>query len=95
MRELGREDDATLLFKDLKGFGLGHIGSPARIDYFATSLPNLLVFDEDLQERRDAENHLLVAMACHGLGETAEARTHLAAGPVADHQANFLRGVLA
>ena len=49
----------------------------ARIDYFATSLPNLLVFEEDLQARRDAENHLLMALAFHGLGETAAARSAL------------------
>lgn len=89
--ELGRTANATTLFEDLKAFALGNIGSPATIDYFATSLPNLLVFDEDLQGRRDAENHLLVALACHGLGECAESRAHLERSPVADHQSEFLR----
>jgi hypothetical protein len=50
----------------------------AKIDYFATSLPSLLVFDEDLQARRDAENHLLLALAHHGLGEADAARSALA-----------------
>jgi hypothetical protein len=77
LRELGRETEARALFADLKRFASERLGRPARIDYFATSLPNLLVFEEDLQARRDAEQHLLIALACHGLGEAAEATTHL------------------
>ena len=49
----------------------------ATIDYFATSLPNLLVFEEDLQARRDAENHLLRALAFCGLGDSVSARSAL------------------
>jgi tetratricopeptide (TPR) repeat protein len=69
LRELGRENEATEVFLALKAFGESCLGVAAKIDYFATSLPNLLVFDEDLQGRRDAEAHLLIAMANHGLGE--------------------------
>ena len=49
---------------------------PAVIDYFATSLPNLLVFEEDLKARRDAEADLIAALAQHGLGQREEARAH-------------------
>ena len=77
LRELGREDDARAIFSDLKAFAETKLKEVAKIDYFATSLPNLLVFDEDLQARRDAENHLLLALAHHGLGETAAARSAL------------------
>lgn len=78
LRALGREADATKVFADLRAFATARLGEPATIDYFATSLPNLLVFEEDLQARRDAEQHLLLALAAHGLGDTALARTHLA-----------------
>ncbi len=78
LRELGREAEATQLFTELRAYGATRIGRPAQIDYFATSLPNLLVFEENLQARRDAENHLLVALAAHGLGEQAAAIEHLA-----------------
>ena len=74
LRELGSEDDARAIFADLKNFAETKLKETAKIDYFATSLPNLLVFDEDLQARRDAENELLLALAHHGLGETAAAR---------------------
>ncbi len=78
LRELGREDDARALFADLKSFAEAKLGEPAKIDYFATSLPNLLVFDEDLQARRDAESHLLMGFALHGLGDADTARASLA-----------------
>jgi hypothetical protein len=77
LRELGREDQSRALFEDLLAFARSRLGRPAAIDYFATSLPNLLVFDEDLQARRDAENQLLIALAAHGLGRTDEARSAL------------------
>ncbi|TWU67099.1 Tetratricopeptide repeat protein [Crateriforma conspicua] len=86
MCELGQRDEAAALFTQLRQFANEKIGEPAKIDYFATSLPNLLVFDEELQCRRDAENHFLAALACHGLCQCsadevetlmANAETHL------------------
>lgn len=74
LRELGREEEARALFANLKTFAETKIKENAGIDYFATSLPNLLVFEEYLQARRDSENHLLLALALHGLGEDAAAR---------------------
>lgn len=67
LRELGREEEARRLFADLRDYGATRVGQPAKIDYFATSLPNLLVFEEDLQARRDAEHHLLAALGARGL----------------------------
>ncbi|MCA9237012.1 MAG: DUF5107 domain-containing protein [Planctomycetales bacterium] len=69
LRELGRQDESQALFRALRDFAEQRIGQEARIDYFATSLPNLLVFEEDLQQRRDAEHGLLLALACRGLGD--------------------------
>jgi len=77
LRELGCEDQAKAVFEDLKTYAEAKLGETAVIDYFATSLPNLLVFEEDLQARRNAENHLLIALACHGLGDIAGAQAHL------------------
>ena len=77
LRELGREGQADELFWSLKEFGEEQLLGIAGIDYFATSLPNLLVFDEDLQVMSDARAHLLIALACHGLGEAELAGGHL------------------
>ena len=77
LRELGHPDEARALFEELADFARSNIGKRAVIDYFATSLPNLLVFEEDLQARRDAEHHLLAALACHGLGDDRGSASHL------------------
>ena len=81
LRELGREDEAMALFRSLKAFAESKLGEPAKIDYFATSLPDLLVFDEDLQARRDAENHHLITLALRGCSGSD------AAGSGGGHQA--------
>jgi hypothetical protein len=76
--ELDRDEEAAALFKSLKAFANAELRETAKIDYFATSLPNLLVFEEDLQTQRNSENHLLIALASHGLGEIDEAKSALA-----------------
>ena len=81
LRELGREHEAMALFWSLKAFAESKLGETARIDYFATSLPDLLVFDEDLQARRDAENHHLITLALRGCSGSD------AAGSESRHQA--------
>ncbi len=77
LRELGRKDEADALFRSLLGFAESRLNERAKIDYFATSLPNLLVFDEDLQARRNAEYHLFIALAHYGLGDSASAKVSL------------------
>ena len=47
------------------------------IDYFATSLPNFLLFDDDLEKRNQIECLFLHALANLGLGSTAEAISDL------------------
>ncbi|MBT8045405.1 MAG: DUF5107 domain-containing protein [Verrucomicrobiae bacterium] len=77
LRELGLHEEATALFNELLAFGENGLSETAQIDYFATSLPNLLVFDEDLQSRSDADCHLLIALAHHGLGDHDKVGYHV------------------
>ncbi len=77
LHELGRDAEARMVLEDMLRFAGNRLREKARVPYFATSLPNLLVFNESLQERRDAENHLLIALAHHGLGNSDQAREHL------------------
>ena len=74
LQGLGREADARELFNQLKGYGERLMESKAQIDYFATSLPNLLVFDEDLDQAQRAEAALLIGYAELGLGNPEAAR---------------------
>ena len=69
LRETGREEEACAVFQAMIGYATDRKSEEAKIDYFATSLPNLLVFDEDLKARRDAEADLIAALGHHGLGD--------------------------
>ncbi len=69
MMELGRTDDAKCLFEDLKSFAERELQKPATIDFFATSLPLLLVFEDDLDKTRRQEMEHLIELAEQGLSE--------------------------
>jgi hypothetical protein len=43
------------------------------VDYFATSLPNFLLFEDDLQKRNRVNSLYLIGLAQLGLGEATEA----------------------
>jgi len=72
-RRLGRETKADALLKKLLAYARKLGKSPARIDYFATSLPTMLLFDDDLDERQKTTALFLQAQARLGLGEKAKA----------------------
>ncbi len=68
-RRLGRDARAHRLFRDQLKEAHRLRATPATIDYFATSLPNLLLFDDDLARRREAAAAFLEAQAWIGLGK--------------------------
>jgi tetratricopeptide (TPR) repeat protein len=70
---LGREEEAARLLKDMHAFAEQQIKKQAKIDYFATSLPNLLLFEDDLQKRHQVECLFLIALAELGLRNTERA----------------------
>jgi tetratricopeptide (TPR) repeat protein len=49
--KLGEPSKAEHIFHNLVGYGEKHRNDEVRIDYFAVSLPDLLIFDDDLQKR--------------------------------------------
>lgn len=48
LRALGREEEAVAKFRKLYDFGTAHLNDHVVMDYFAVSLPDLAVWDEDL-----------------------------------------------
>lgn len=68
MRELGMEEKARNMFEELKMYGIRKLNENVKIDFFATSLPILLVFDDNLQKRNEWEAKYLIALAEKGLG---------------------------
>jgi tetratricopeptide (TPR) repeat protein len=73
-RQLGRSAKAETLLKNLLAYARELETTPAKIDYFATSLPAMLLFDDDLQYRQKTAALFLQAQALLGLGEKAKAR---------------------
>ena len=69
MRELGKKNEAKRLFHQLMGYARQLEKSVAKIDYFATSLPTMLLFEENLQERQMIFGRFMMAQSYRGLGE--------------------------
>jgi tetratricopeptide (TPR) repeat protein len=77
LKELGKAAKAKKLLGDLLDYARKLEKSKAKIDYFATSLPTMLLFDDDIQFRRETTALFLQAQARLGLGQKAKARSLL------------------
>ena len=75
---LRKATQATRLLKDLLAYARALEKQTVKIDYFATSLPTMLLFDDDLQARQVTTARFLQAQALLGLGQKAKARALLA-----------------
>lgn len=74
---LGREAEAKRLLGELADYATGLMASPAKIDYFATSLPSMLLFEDDLDRRQRISAEVMLAEAATGSGDMAGGRAHL------------------
>jgi tetratricopeptide (TPR) repeat protein len=72
--KLGQRRKARKLFEQLLAYARRLRSSPPRIDYFATSLPTMLLFDDDLSSRQETTALFLQAQAHFGLGRTLKAK---------------------
>ncbi|MFI5381578.1 MAG: DUF5107 domain-containing protein [Tepidisphaerales bacterium] len=77
MQKLGRKAEARKLLGQLLQAGNDRLKAPAKIDYFAISLPNMLVFEDDLARRNQIDGRHLIALAQLGLGKRSEAKREL------------------
>ena len=77
--QLGQRAKAKKLFRDLLAYARQLQKTPAKIDYFATSLPTMLLFDDDLQYRQETTARFLQAQAQFGLGRKLAAGKLLSA----------------
>ena len=77
MARLGSRAQARRLLEALARHAedLGH--SSAKVDYFATSLPTMLLFHDDLAARQATTALFLAAQAAFGLGDLRSARRKL------------------
>jgi len=75
LRALGHESEADQLFASLRKRGQELQQLPGTIDYFATSLPNMLVFEEDLTLRNQLDGQFLEGLALLAQGDSVAAKT--------------------
>lgn len=66
--KLGEPEKAKHIFERLITFGKEHLNDKISIDYFAVSLPDLLVFDANLDDRNKAHCLYLIGLGYLGLG---------------------------
>ena len=74
---LGKKAAAKSLLTDLLAYAGQLAKAEAKIDYFATSLPTILLFDEDLQKSQRLTARFLEAQARFGLGQLQKAKAIL------------------
>ncbi len=72
-RRLGDEQGATRALRTLRDAAEKQLHTEIKIDYFATSLPNFLLFEDDLQTRNEVASLFIRALAHVGLGNESDA----------------------
>ena len=70
---LGREAEAETVLEELRSFAERQMKVAVKIDYFATSLPNFMLFEDDLEQRNRVECLFLRGLANQGAGRATEA----------------------
>lgn len=75
--KLGRAREAKSRFYRLIDYGERHLGDQMKLEYFAVSLPDFLIFDEDYTARNRAHCYYLMALGNIGLGNRKKAKEFL------------------
>jgi Tfp pilus assembly protein PilF len=65
------------MMKGLSEYAETLLTTPAKIDYFATSLPTMLLFEQDLQKSQERNARFMLAQASLMLGDAGQARDWL------------------
>jgi tetratricopeptide (TPR) repeat protein len=72
LRSLGNQEEAQNLLLEIEAYSHKLEKETTQIDYFATSLPNMLLFNEDVARNNLVESRFLRAQALLGLNRTSE-----------------------
>jgi tetratricopeptide (TPR) repeat protein len=74
--KLNNQEKANQIFRRLIQFGNKHLKDNIQIDYFAVSLPDLLVFDQDLNLKNKLHCRYLIGLGSLGLKMYKEAKQY-------------------
>jgi len=75
--KMGEKNKAKQIFENFIAFGEKHIDDKVSIDYFAVSLPDMLVFDKDINLSNKIHCTYLMGLGWLGLGKTDSAKKYL------------------
>mgnify|MGYP002623553756 CR=1 FL=1 len=78
LQKLGRCDEANDRFYKLVNFGKQHIFDHVVMDYFAVSLPDLLIWEDSLDRKNEIHCKYMLALGYLGLGDKAHAQRYMA-----------------
>ena len=78
--KLGKTAAAKARFYRLLDYGEHHLEDKVKIEYFAVSLPDFLIFEDDLTLKNKVHCYYLMALGNLGLGNTAKAEEFLGQG---------------
>ncbi|MDP9160613.1 MAG: DUF5107 domain-containing protein [Acidobacteriota bacterium] len=79
LKELGQKEHSVRLLLELLEAAALQANMEVKVDYFATSLPNFLLFEDDLQKRNEIDSDFLVGLAHLGLGNLEQAEKYFQA----------------
>ena len=71
--KLRRKQEAESIFRRLVEYGQAHLNDDVQMDYFAVSLPDFLVFDDDLGTRNRIHCHYMMGLGWLGLQDKERA----------------------
>ena len=72
--EVGDKEGAYACFNKLMDYGERHLYDEMKNDFFAVSLPDFLIFDDDMNQKNKAHCHYLMGLANLGFADHAEAK---------------------
>ena len=75
--KLGREDEAHGRFYKLVNYGKNHLFEKVVMDYFAVSLPDLQIWEGDLDVANQIHCKYMLALGYYGLGDKKHAKRYL------------------
>ena len=77
MQKLGRHDEANGRFYRLVNYGKQHLFDHVVMDYFAVSLPDLLIWEDSLDRKNEIHCKYMLALGYLGLGDDEKALRYL------------------
>lgn len=85
LRKLGREDEARSRFNNLIAYGEKHLFDTFKMDYFAVSLPDLQIWEDDMDKKNCIHCNYLMGLGHLGLGNREKANAYFKAAAAMDN----------